>query len=162
MTVGSCQELRPADCQLTPATSFRTPDKTRTCMIRLEGGGVSHYTTSAFFNSHTLMFDHERATARVAPTSPHVGAGFTPALSQPNTVDRTGFEPVSTRRFKPPLYHWSYLSISPSLFQKSNLILLITSQAHRQVCLRGSSRFRCGNRMDRTSGILLNRQTLRH
>jgi hypothetical protein len=54
----------------------------------------------------------------------------------PAPVDRTGLEPVTTRCFKPPLYHWSYLSIK-SPFQNSNLIILITNQVHHHRCLRG-------------------------
>ena len=56
-------------------------------MIRLEGGDVS-ITSSAHLPLSTLS---QRE-------------GF-------NTADRAGLEPATTRCFKPPLYHWSYLSI---------------------------------------------------
>lgn len=46
------------------------------------------------------------------------------------------------RPFKPPLYHWSYLSMS--LLQCLKLILLITSQAHHHRCLGGAHVFSAG------------------
>ncbi len=100
------------------STISSTPDRIRTCMIRLEGGDVS--ITSLAYN--------------LSQPFPQDGA-----LIQ---VDRAGFEPASRG---PSNLRSTIGAICPlSLFQSSNLIILITNQAHHHRCLRGLHVFPAG------------------